>query len=150
MAQGDLHLFNEYSDQLLKGTHNLAAGGDTIKVALITTLPLITQTTPTLSDFTEVSGGTSYVAGGASIAAGQSVSQVSGSNYKYDSTTNPSWSQDGSGPTNIVAALIYNTSASNVAIGFIDMTVDAGSTPISLQAGNVSITWNASGIIQVS
>ena len=146
MAQGDLSLFNEASLELLSGTHNLASGGNTVRVALITTLPVVTQTTPTLSDFTEVSGA-GYTAGGEDIGTNQSVTVVSGSTYKYDSTTNPSWSQNGSGPTNIVAALIYNdTDASDKAIGFVDLTTDGGTTPVSLQAGNVSITWNASGI----
>lgn len=147
MAQGDLTLFNEFSSELLSSTHNLASGGDTIRVALITTLPTASQTSPTLSDFTEVTG-TGYTSGGESIATGQSVTNVSGSTYRYDSTNNPSWTQNGSGPTNIIAALIYNdTDPSDKAIGFIDMTTDGGTTPISLQAGNVSITWNASGIL---
>lgn len=146
MAQGDLTLFNELSLELMSSTHNLASGGNTIRVALITTLPTASQTTPTLSDFTEVSGA-GYTAGGEDIGTNQSVTVVSGSTYRYDSTTNPSWSQNGSGPTNVIAALIYNdTDASDKAMGFVDMTTDNGTTPISLQAGNISITWNASGI----
>ena len=146
MAQGDLSLFNEASLELLSSTHNLASGGDTVKVALITTLPTVSQTTPTLADFTEVTG-TGYTTGGEDIGTNQSVTVVSGATYKYDSTTNPSWSQNGAGPTDIVGALIYNsTDVSDKAIGFVDMTTDGGTTPVSLQAGNVSITWNASGI----
>lgn len=149
MAQGDLTLFNEFSKELLGGTHNLAAAGNTIKVMLITNaaVPSASTTTPTKSDFTEVTG-TGYTAGGYTISGGQSVTVVSGSVYKWDSTDNPSWTQNGSGPTNIYYAVIYNdTDASDKCIGFIDMTVDGGTTPISLQAGNVSITWNASGIL---
>ena len=149
MAQGDLTLFDEYSLELLSGTHNHASSGDDFKVALITTLPLASTSNPDLASFTEVTG-TGYTAGGESILAGQSVTNVSGATYKWDSTDNPSWTQNGSGPTNIVAALIYNdtdTSGPDKAVGFIDMTTDGGSTPISLQAGNVSITWNASGIL---
>lgn len=147
MAQGDLTLFNEFSLELLSSTHNLAAGGSTVKVALITALPTATEASPTLSSFTQVSGA-GYVAGGAEISSQQAVTSVSGSTYKWDSSANPSWTQNGSGPANIVAALIYNDSdGSDTAIGFIDMTTDGGTTPISLQAGNVSITWNASGIL---
>lgn len=146
MAQGDLSLFNEYSLEALTGTHDLSSGGNTVRVALIDALPVITQTTPTLSDFTEVSGA-GYTAGGEDIGTNQSITVVSGPTYKYDSTTNPSWSQNGSGPTDVIAGLIYNdTEASDKCLGFIDMTTDGGSTPISLQAGNISITWNASGI----
>jgi hypothetical protein len=147
MAQGDLTLFNEFSLEVLSGTHDLSNGGNDIKVALITVLPAANQGTPTLGDFTEVSG-PGYNAGGEEIDSGMAVTVVSGSTYKWDSSVNPSWTQNGSGPTNIIAALIYNdTDASDKAIGFIDMTTDGGSTPVSLQAGNVSITWNASGIL---
>jgi len=149
MAQGDLTLFNEFSKELLSGTHNLAAGGNTIKVMLITNAfpPTAGTTTPTKSDFTECSG-TGYSAGGYTISTNMSVTAVSGSTYKWDSTDNPSWTQNGAGPTNIYYAVIYNdTDASDKCIGFIDMTTDGGTTPISLQAGNVSITWNASGIL---
>ncbi len=146
MAQGDLLLFNEFSLAALSGVHNLASGGDTITVALIDSLPVITQTTPTLSDFTEVVG-TGYSA--IAINAGQSLAVVSGPQYQYDSSTNPSWTQNGAGPTDIVAGLIYNASASDQCIGFVDMTTDGGVTPVSLVAGNVSITWNASGIFTI-
>lgn len=148
MAQGDLLLFNEYSLQTSSGQHNLAAAGDVIKVALIDALPVITQTTPTLADFTEVTG-TGYTAGGIDIQTGQAMTVVSGPTYKYDSSVNPAWTQNGAGPADIVAGLIYNSTVSDRAIAFIDMTVDGGSTPVSLIAGNVSITWNASGIFLV-
>ena len=147
MAQGDVTLFDVDSLEVLSSTHNHASGGDDFKVALIDALPIASQTTPTLSDFTEVTG-SGYTAGGESILTGQSVTNVSAATYKWDSTDNPSWTQNGSGPVDIIGALIYNdTDGSDKAAGFIDMTTDGGSTPISLQAGNVSITWNASGIL---
>lgn len=148
MAQGDLLLFNEFSKDSLEAIHDLTTGGNTVKVALITTLPVITQTTPTLGDFTEVSGA-GYTAGGETISTNQDVTVVSGPQYKYDSSDNPSWNQNGSGPTNVVAGVIYNdtdATGPDKALGFVDMTVDGGVTPVSLQAGNISITWNASGI----
>ena len=152
MAQGDLTLFDEFSLEILSSTHDLSNGGNSVKVALInnTTTPIASASSPTLATYTEVTG-SGYVAGGYEIGgANQSVSQVSGSTYKWDSTENPSWTQNGSGPTDVYYALIYNfTDASDTAIGFIDMTTDGGTTPISLQAGNISITWNASGILTV-
>jgi hypothetical protein len=142
MAQGTAALFNEFSEELARGTH--AFGTHTITIALITTLPVITQTTPTLSDFTVVSGG-SYANVNATIA----ISRVSGQTT-IDITNNPTWSQDGSGPTNIKAALIYNnTDASDKGIGFIDMTTDGGTTAVSMQAGDVSLTFNASGFMTI-
>jgi hypothetical protein len=142
MAQGTATLFNEYSEALVRGTH--AWGTHTFKIALITTLPVATQATPTLSDFTEVSGG-SY----ASVTATVSISRTLGVTT-IDITNNPVWSQDGSGPTNIKAALIYNdTSSGDQAVLFIDMTTDSGTTAVSMQAGDVSLTFNASGLMTV-
>lgn len=139
-------MFNEYSLQTMSGQHALASAGDVMMVALIDALPVITQTTPTLGDFTEVAGA-GYAA--IDIQTGQSLTVVSGPTYKYDSSVNPAWSQNGSGPTDIIAALIYNSTVSDRAIAFVDMTVDGGSTPVSLVAGNVSINWNASGVFTV-
>ena len=80
MAQGDLTLFDDYSRQLLVGTSNKASGGDDIKVALIDSLPIGTESTPVLTTFTEVSG-TNYTPGGESLLSGQDVSVVSGSTW---------------------------------------------------------------------
>ena len=145
MAQGDFTLFNEFSEQLLIGEHDLNAT-DTVKVALVTnaTVPSASTTTPTLADFTEVTG-TNYTAGGATIST-PVVSNVSGSTYKFDGD-NVSWTQNAAGPTDVYYGIVYNDAqASDMAIGFIDMTTDGGTTPISLAAGNIAINWNASGI----
>ena len=142
MAQGTAALFNEYSEELARGTH--AWGTHTFTIALITTLPVATQATPTLSDFTVVTGG-SYANVNATVAISRTLAQTT-----IDITNNPTWAQDGSGPTNIRAALIYNnTDASDKAVGFIDMTTDSGTTPVSMQAGDVSLTFNASGFMTV-
>ena len=60
MAQGAVTLFNEFPEELLKGTHDFDT--HVFKLALITTLPTATQATPQLADFTEVSG-SNYTAG---------------------------------------------------------------------------------------
>ncbi len=146
MAQGDFTLFNEFSEQLMHGEHDLASGADTVKVMLITngTVPTASTTTPRVSDFTEVTG-TNYTAGGETVSSSD-VTAVSGSTYKFDGD-DVSWTQDASGPTDIYYGIVYNdTQANDMAIGFIDMTTDSGTTPISLAAGNISINWNASGI----
>jgi len=148
MPQGDLTVFNEYTLATMSAVHNLAAAGDVIKVAIITTLPTAADVTPTLGDYTEVVG-TGYAAGGIDIQTGQSVTVVSGAQYKYDSSVNPSWSQNGSGFTDGVAALIYNSSKTNQGIAFVDLTTSGGTPPVSLVAGNISVTWNASGIFTV-
>lgn len=147
MAQGDFVLFNDLSRQLLEKVHDLNAA-DTVKVALInnTTVPTAATATPVLGDFTEVTG-TNYTAGGETVTT-PVVSQVSGSQFKFDGD-NVSWTQNAGGPTDVYYGVVYNDTDAvgpDSAIGFIDMTVDGGTTPISLAAGNIAINWNASGI----
>lgn len=145
MARGDLSTFNEFTESI--GDGRIDMDGDTFKVALITTLPVVTQTTPTLADFTEVTG-SGYTAGGETIG---SVTWTHSAGVTTFDGADVSWTQNGSGPTNIVAALIYSdTSTSDDAVAFVDMTADGGTTPISLQDGDISIAWNASGILTVT
>jgi len=149
MARGDVTFFNEFAESSGDGRIDLDA--DTFKVALVNSLPTAADAVPTWGaggttnlSSDEVSG-TGYTAGGVTLA-GVSWSQTSGV-ATFDSTTNPSWTQNGAGPTDIVGAVIYSDTATNKdAVAFVDMTTDGGTTPISLQDGNISITWNASGI----
>lgn len=146
MAQGTLKVFEEFALFIGDGAHDL--NSDSFKAALITTLPVDTQTTPDLADFTEVTGG-NYTAGGEALTT--TYTEAAGV-ATFDSSANPSWTQSGTGPTDIKAALIYNTThaGTNDAVAFIDMTTDGGTTPISLQDGDISITFNASGIFTLT
>ena len=148
MAQGDLVLFEEFSKYIGDGSHDL--DNDTFKCALITNavVPTAATATPDFADFTEVSGG-GYTAGGETLTITWT---EAGGTATFDSTVNPSWTQNGTGPTNIYYAIIYNTThaGTNDAVAFIDMTTDGGTTPISLQAGDISITFNASGIFTLA
>lgn len=147
MAQGTVTLFDNFAEELLRGTHDLDA--DVIKVALMTTD--IDSYTGTETDWANVSAnevsGTNYTAGGETMTV--NVSETGGT-ATYDFTTNPSWTQSGTGPAVIRSAIIYNSSAaSNDLIARMDMTEDSGTTPISLQDGDITITWHANGLFQV-
>lgn len=143
MAQGTLTVFNEAKQNIANGLLDLSAGSD-FKCMLITTLPTVAALTPDSADFTEVTGGTSYVAGGATLTT---TWLESGGVVTFDSSVNPTWSQDVSGPVNIVAALVYSTTAvGEDALAFIDLTTDAGTTPLSLQAGDITVTFAGTGL----
>ena len=143
MARGDLVVFEEFALNIGDGSHDLDS--DSFKCMLInnTTTPTAASATPDTADFTEVTG-TGYTAGGASLTT--TYTEVGGV-ATFDSTANPSWTQNGSGPTDIYWAIIYNTThaGTNDAIAFIDMD-----GPVSLQDGDISITFNASGIFTVN
>lgn len=141
MAQGTLTLFEEFSLNIGNGDHDL--DGDSFKVMLVndTLVPTAALATPDSSDFTEVTG-TGYTAGGEAITC--TWTEVGGTATFQVTSGNTAWTQNGAGPTDIEYAIIYNTThiGTQDAIGWIDMTTDAGVTPISLQDGDITITWN--------
>lgn len=145
MAQGTLVVFEEFRLYIGDGSHDL--NSDSFKIALITTIPTAAALTPDLADFTEVTG-TGYTAGGEASAA----TYTEAAGVATFDLADVAWTQNGAGPTNIKAALIYNTThvGTNDSIAFIDMTVDGGTTPISLVDGDISIAINASGVFTLT
>jgi len=145
MARGDITIFQEAMAYLIDGGWESA---DVIKCAVLdnTTTPTAGDTTPALGDYTEVGTAGSYVAGGTSLGdLGTLVSQTSGT-MTFDSTTNPTWAQNASNDTDAYWGLIYNdTDASKLAIAFVDLD-----GPVDMSAGDLTITWNASGICTIS
>jgi hypothetical protein len=142
MARNDWVTYEEFGLDQLNKVHNL--GSDTFKVALVddTITPALDDGTPRWGDYSanEVSG-TGYTAGGFELT-GTSTAEVDGVTT-FDDTGNVLWSQNGAGPTDIYWAILYNdTAAADQAIGFLDM-----GGPVSLVDGDVTITWNANGIL---
>lgn len=137
MAQGTLTVFEEFRKSIGDGTHDLDTNA--FKIALITTLPLAADATPALGDYTEVAGGNGYTTGGEALTT--TWTEAAGTaDFKHTGGT-ITWTQNASGPTNIIAGLIYDTTTAvtGAAVAFIDFTTDAGSTAISLVDGD--ITW---------
>lgn len=147
MAQGDFLLFEEFSKNIADGSHDM--DNDTFSLILITTLPLVADATPDRADYTEVTAGGGYSTGG--IALTTTYTEAAGT-ATFDSSTNPAWTAAAGSPTNIVGALLVNDThaGTNDAVGFVDMTTDGGATPISLVDGNITVTWNASGIFTLA
>jgi len=142
MARGDLTLFEEFAKML--GSENFVFGSDTTKVALFDTSASFaaTDASPVYSSTNEVSG-TGYSAGGATIA---SPTYTEASGVATFDGANITWSQNASGFTGATSALIYDdTNATKMAIGWVDL-----GSAVSQQDGDVTISWNASGIFTVT
>ena len=147
MARGDLTLFDVLGDDILNGVHDFDTGGGTFKVGLIdnTTAPTAADATPAWGDYSanEVSG-TNYTAGGATIA-NTVVNDETGQVWEFDGD-DVTWSYHASGFTDAYWAIIYNDSAgSDQAIGFVDLD-----GPVSLQDGDVTISWASTGIFRLT
>ena len=145
MAAGDISVFDEAKAYMIDGGWEAA---DTIKLALLTsaTAPTDADATPALSDYTQVTAGGNYVAGGETLDTLANCVTESGGTMTFDDTgASVTWSQNGSNPTNARYGLIYNDTNSDQAIAWLDL----GST-IDMSAGDLTVTWNASGIFTIA
>lgn len=143
MAQGDLTVFDEAKLALLDGTHDLDT--HVIKLAICdnTTAPTAGTATPTLADFTQVGTAGSYIAGGTTLTI--SLTEAAGT-VTFDATNNPTWTQNASNDVDAYWGIIYNdTAASDEAIAFVEL-----GGPVDMTAGDLTVTWNASGIFTLA
>jgi hypothetical protein len=124
---------------------NLASGGDTIKVALVTS-----SYTPDFDahdffdDVTNEISGTGYTTGGATLA-GQDITVVGASDVVKFDANDTSWTV---ATFTARAAVIYkSTGAAGTSplIGYVDFGADR-----VVDGGTFQITWNASGIFTIS
>lgn len=143
MAQGDVTVFDEAKAFMIDGGWEAA---DDIKCAILddTTTPTAATATPALADFTEVGAAGTYTAGGTSLGnLGTAVTEAAGT-MKFDSDTNPTWAQDASNDIDAWWGLIYHVT-SGQALAFVEL-----GGPVDMQAGDLTITWNASGIFTIA
>jgi len=158
MARGDLVLFEEFANQIGGGLHNFESGGHTFKVAMITTpyASVAVGATAVWATFeansvAQVASGWStanYVADGAALTS-QSYDEASGT-ATFDASS-VTWSQDASLSSSINAytAILFNTNTSSASTQYAICKIDLGG-PIHLKDGDITISWNASGIFTVA
>lgn len=145
MARGDMTVFDEAKAYMIDGDWTST---DTIKCAVLdnTTTPTAGDTTPALGDYTEVGTAGTYTAGGTSLGSLATLVTEAAGTMTFDSTTNPSWAQNASNDTDAYWGLIYNdTVVGDPAIAFVDL-----GGPVDMTAGDLTITWNASGIFTIA
>ncbi|GAF68789.1 unnamed protein product [marine sediment metagenome] len=149
MAKGDLTVFEEFALDIGSKLHQLDT--DTHKLALIQTAAetgavVATNASPTWGDFSaaEVASGNGYATGGETVAS-TALTEAAGV-AKFDGA-DVTWSQNASGFTNARSAILYSSTAtSSNAICYVDL----GSSNVSLQDGDITVAWNASGILTIT
>lgn len=145
MARGDVTIFNAAMAKMLDGDW---ASTDHFYCAVCdnTATPTAATATPTLSDFTEVGTSGTYVSGGTDLGTLADLVSVASTTMTFDSTTNPTWAQDASNDADAYWGIIYNyTDAAHDAVAFVDL-----GGPVDMSAGDLTITWNASGIFTIT
>lgn len=145
MARGDVTIFEEAMAKMIDGDW---ASTDHFYCAICdnTTTPTAATATPTLGDFTEVGTAGTYVAGGSDLGTLATLVTEANGVVKFDSATNPSWLKNASNDTDAYWGIIYNyTDTGKDALAFVDL-----GGPVDMSAGDLTITWNASGIFTIS
>ena len=145
MATGTVTVFEEAKAYMIDGGWEAA---DDIKLAICdnTTAPTAATATPALGDFTEVSAAGTYTTGGTSIGSLTTCVSEAAGVMTFDSATNPTWAQDASSDVDAYWGIIYNdTQAGDPAIAFVEL-----GGPVDMSAGDLTVTWNASGIFTIT
>ena len=152
MAQGDLVVFEEAKAYMVDGGWEPA---DSIKV-------MITSDTPTAADpvpgrnagatttYTEVAAGGTYSSGGEVLDTLDScVTEAAGTMTFDDTGATVTWAQNGANPQDGKYAVVYNSSDTGLERGicFIDLNNTA---VVDMQAGDLTITWNGSGMFTIA
>lgn len=146
MARGDVVVFNEAKAKMLDGNW---ATTDDFWVGLVTNgvVPAAADVTPVYTDYTECTPGGNYAAGGQVLdSLADLVTEASGVMKFGDVLTTSTWAQNASNPTTAYYAIVYNyTDAGKDCVAFVDL---AG--PVNMTLGDLTITWNASGIFSIT
>jgi hypothetical protein len=145
MARGDVVVFEEAMAKMLDGDW---ASTDHFYCAICddTTSPAASTATPTLGDFTQVGNGGTYVTNGTDLGTLADLVTEAAGVVTFDSATNPTWAQDAGNDTDAYWGIIYNfTDAAKDALAYVDL-----GGPVDMTAGDLTITWNASGIFTIS
>jgi len=142
-------LFDQARIDLLSGVHNLASGGDTIKVATVSsaTTPSQSQAAPHFGGSGTTDLSTNEVIGGSISAGGLTLANqtVSGDPNTLFNADDVVIAANGSNPSNVRHLVYYNdTDASKRCLGYVTYTVDQ-----DLSSGSNTID-HTNGIFQVS
>lgn len=145
MARGDVVVFNEAKAKMLDGDW---ASTDHFYCAICdnTAKPTAAFATPTLGDFTEVGNGGTYTTGGTDLGTLADLVTEAAGVMTFLTAVNPTWAQDAGNDVDAFWGIIYNyTDAGKDAVAFVDL-----GGPVDMSAGDLTITWSASGIFTIT
>lgn len=138
-------LYNRWKQGSLQADYDLGTGGDTIKVALVTSS--YTPNIDTHEDFADITNevsGTGYTAGGATLA-NQAVSMDTTDDEGVFDADDVTW---GSSTITARGAVVYQstgTASTSLLIAYFDF----GSDQVS-SSGDFTIQWNSEGIVNLA
>lgn len=147
MAIGDLIVFEEAKAYMLD-TDLLAA--DEIWVGLVTDVCVVSDALPAYgaggtTNYTAIATAGAYAAGGLLLDTIANIVTEAGGVMTFDDTgPSVTWAQNGASPQDARFAVIYNHTTKLCYV-----MIDLGAA-IDMQAGDLTITWNGSGIFTMT
>jgi len=147
MARGDVTVFEEAKAYIIDGGWEAA---DEIWVGIVTDVCVASDAAPAYSaggttNYTPIATAGNYAAGGELLdTLGNMVTEAGGVMTFDDTGASVTWAQDGANPQDGDHAVIYHKT-SGLCIAMIDLD-----GPIDMQAGDLTITWNGSGIFTIT
>jgi len=141
MATGDLTVFDEFTLELGKETHNLPTGNDTLKLGIIdnTAAPTANDATPAWGDYSanEIGTGGGYT--GPVSLTGVDYTEAGGTATLVANSFTISQNGSGQGSTTAWGILYNDTAASDQAIAFIELgTIDITAGDLVIKFNNVA------------
>ena len=143
MARGDLIVFEESKKEMIMGGWEAA---DEIWIGLVTDVCLVADADPHYAaggttNYTAIATAGNYAAGGLLLNTLTAMLAEAAGTVTFDDTdASVTWAQDGANPQNGDHAVVYHKTTGHC-IAMIDLD-----GPIDMQAGDLTITWHASGI----
>ena len=149
MARGDLFVFDEALAYMIDGGWEPA---DEIWIGIVTNDPVnVTDAVPAYAaggttNYAAIATAGTYAAGGLLLdTLANMVVEAAGVMTFNDTGASVTWAQAALNPATAMFAIIYNDTQANYAIAMIDLD-----GPIDMTAGDLTITWNGSGIFTIT
>lgn len=146
MAEGDGAIYNNFKEQVMEGVFNLATGGDTLKLILVSGHTPNIDTHTVYADVTadEYGTGSGYTAGGETLTS-QDVTQDNTNDRGVFDAADVTWTSLGAlSPATPSHTILYDdtpTSPADPLIAYWELGTTA------TNGGNYTIQWGANGII---
>jgi len=149
MARGDVTVFEEAKAYIIDGGFEAA---DQVWLGLVTNSPAVVASDAVpaygaggTTNYTAIATAGNYAAGGELLdTLGNMVTEAAGVMTFNDTGASVTWAQHASNPQTAMFGIVYHFTT-KFAIAMIDL---AG--PIDMQAGDLTVTWNGSGIFTIT
>jgi hypothetical protein len=144
MASG---IYTLWKADVMRGVHNMASAGDTLKIILLNNSHTFTATHDGYANVSanELAGGSGYTSGGETLA-GQTITTDDGDAEGAFDATDEAWT---SATFSAYHTVIYNDTVAAPTADPLICSIDFGGVQ-TVSSGTLTIQWAAEGIINIT